>query len=92
MTTARESRHPFFGYAGLGYHNFVEIDLCYFRTANVVQVLGDFSCAQHVRSWNPQVDVKVLVAIMFKNDLDLFGREKTLRDAGHETPETIGHD
>lgn len=38
------------------------------------------------------MDGKGLVVMMVENDLELAKREKTLRDAGHQMPESMGRD
>jgi GDPmannose 4,6-dehydratase len=81
-----------FGHVGLDYKDFVEIDPRYFRPAEVEQLLGDCAKAKAKLGWVPKTTVEELAAMMVEHDLDLARREKTLRDAGHAMPATIGHD
>jgi GDPmannose 4,6-dehydratase len=81
-----------FGHVGLDYKDFVEIDPRYFRPAEVEQLLGDCAKAKAKLGWVPKTTVEELAAMMVEHDLDLARREKTLRDAGHARPATIGHD
>jgi GDPmannose 4,6-dehydratase len=81
-----------FGHVGLDYRDFVEIDPRYFRPAEVEQLLGDSTKAQKSLGWKPKVRVNALAAMMVEHDLELARRERTLRDAGHELPESTGHD
>ncbi len=76
----------------LDYKDFVEIDPRYFRPAEVEQLLGDPAKAKKQLEWNPKTTVEQLAAMMVEHDLELARREKTLRDAGHDMPELVGHD
>jgi GDPmannose 4,6-dehydratase len=77
---------------GLDYRDFVEIDPRYFRPAEVEQLQGDASKARKALGWSPKVDVKSLATMMVDHDLELACRERTLRDAGHAMPDSLGHD
>jgi GDPmannose 4,6-dehydratase len=92
MISVREFCELAFGHVGLDYNDFVEIDPRYFRPAEVDQLLGDCTKAQRKLGWKPKVDVKSLAKMMVENDLELARQEKTLRDAGHQLPESTGHD
>ncbi|MBL9121950.1 MAG: GDP-mannose 4,6-dehydratase [Phycisphaerae bacterium] len=81
-----------FGHVGLDYKDFVEIDPRYFRPAEVEQLLGDCTKAKSKLGWVPTTTVEDLAVMMVEHDLDLARRERTLRDAGHTMPESIGHD
>jgi GDPmannose 4,6-dehydratase len=81
-----------FGELGLDYRDFVEIDPRYFRPAEVEQLLGDATKARTKLGWNPLTTVEQLAKMMVEHDLELARREKTLRDAGHVMPSSIGHD
>jgi GDPmannose 4,6-dehydratase len=81
-----------FGHVGLDYKDFVEIDPRYFRPAEVEQLLGDPSKAKAKLRWNPTTTVEELARMMVEHDLELARREKTLRDAGHRLPASVGHD
>jgi GDPmannose 4,6-dehydratase len=81
-----------FGYAGLDHNDFVEIDPRYLRPTEVDELLGDPSKARTELGWQAGTTVESLARIMVDADMELARREKTLRDAGHELPATIGHD
>jgi GDPmannose 4,6-dehydratase len=81
-----------FGCAGLDYEKFVEIDPRYLRPTEVDVLLGDASKAQAELGWEPKTTVEALAGMMVDADMELARREKTLRDAGHELPSSIGHD
>ena len=81
-----------FGEVGLNYKDFVEVDQRYFRPAEVEQLLGDPSKAKQRLGWKPKTSVEQLAKMMVETDMELARREKTLRDAGHKLPATVGHD
>ncbi len=81
-----------FGHVGLDYKDFVEIDPRYFRPAEVEQLLGDCTKAKARLHWTATTTVEQLAEMMVEHDMDLARREKTLRDAGHTMPQSIGHD
>ena len=92
MISVREFCELAFGHVGLDYRQHVETDPRYFRPAEVDQLLGDPSKAQRILGWRPRTDVRALAAMMVEHDLELASRERTLRNAGHAVPETVGHD
>ncbi len=81
-----------FARVGLDWNDFVEIDPRYFRPAEVDLLLGDAAKARRKLGWEPKVSFEQLVDMMVDADLELARREKTLRDAGHDLPATVGHD
>ena len=92
MISVREFCDLAFGHVGLDYKDFVEIDPRYFRPAEVEQLLGDANKARKALSWTPKTTVSELARMMVEADLELARREKTLRDAGHDMPQLVGHD
>ena len=70
----------------------IEIDPRYFRPAEVEQLLGDCTKAREKLDWEASTSVEELAAMMVEHDLEMARREKTLRDAGHQLPDSIGHD
>jgi len=90
--SVREFAEAAFGVAGLDFAAHVEIDARYFRPAEVDQLLGDPSKARRVLGWEPRTSVEELIKMMVDADVEIAGRERTLRDAGYETPATVGHD
>lgn len=92
MISVRRFCELCFGEVGLDYNDYVAIDPRYFRPAEVEQLLGDSSKAQTQLGWKPETSVEELARMMVEHDLELASREKTLRDAGHDMPSTVGHD
>ena len=92
MISVREFCELCFGAVDLDYRDFVEIDRRYFRPAEVEQLLGDPAKAKQKLGWVPATTVEELARMMVEADLELARREKTLRDAGHELPDMVGHD
>ena len=62
-----------FGYVGLDYHDYVEIDPKYFRPTEVDYLLSDPSKAREKLGWQPRVKFHELVRIMLDADLELLG-------------------
>ena len=92
MISVRDFCELAFGQVGLNYKDHVEIDPRYFRPAEVEQLLGDATKARTKLGWNPTTTVEDLARMMVEHDLDLAHREKTLREAGHRLPTSLGHD
>jgi GDPmannose 4,6-dehydratase len=63
-----------FGYAGLDWHDYVEIDQGYFRPTEVDFLQADASKARRVLGWSPKVTFKELVRIMVDADLQSLGQ------------------
>lgn len=60
----------------------VAIDPRYFRPTEVDLLIGDPTKAQTKLNWKPLYDLPALVKEMMAADLELFQREKLLKDAG----------
>jgi GDPmannose 4,6-dehydratase len=90
--SVREFCERAFAVVGLKYKDFVEIDPRYFRPTEVDELLGDPSKAKAKLGWEPRTSIDELIKMMVDTDMEAAAREKTLRDAGHELPATIGHD
>jgi GDPmannose 4,6-dehydratase len=71
--TVREFLDEAFSYAGLDYHDYVEIDPRYFRPTEVDYLLSDPSKAVKQQNWKPKVKFHELVRIMVDADLELQG-------------------
>ena len=69
----REFLDEAFGYAGLDWQKYVEIDPRYFRPTEVDYLLGDPSKAQKQLGWAPKVKFHELVRIMVDADLEFLG-------------------
>ncbi len=59
-----------FGYVGLDYNDYVEIDPALLRPAEVHHLRGDFSKAKRELGWEPAVGFEQLVQMMVDADLD----------------------
>ena len=90
--SVRELCERAFAVVGLEYKDFVEIDPRYFRPTEVDELLGDASKAKAKLGWEPRTSIGELIKMMVDADMEAAAREKTLRDAGHVLPATIGHD
>lgn len=64
-----------FGYLGLDYKEYVEIDPYYFRPTEVDFLLGDATKAKEKLKWEPKIRFIDLIKIMTEYDLDLAERE-----------------
>ena len=63
----------------------VEVDERYFRPAEVDLLVGDASKAKEKLGWEPEYDLPALVKEMVQADLELFKRDKYLKEGGHQT-------
>jgi GDPmannose 4,6-dehydratase len=66
----------------LDWKKYVELDSRYLRPAEVDHLLGDASKAREKLGWQPTVTFPELVKMMVAHDLELAGREQTLRLSG----------
>lgn len=62
----------------------VEIDPRYFRPTEVDLLIGDPTKAQTQLGWKPKYDLPALVSEMMDSDLELFKRDKYLKEGGHK--------
>lgn len=62
----------------------IAIDERYFRPTEVELLIGDPSKAKKQLNWKPQYDLAALVKEMVKADVELFKREKLLKDSGYK--------
>ena len=62
-----------FGYVGLDWREYVEVDPRYFRPTEVEHLVADPAKARTRLGWNPQVTFRDLVKIMVDCDLQLAG-------------------
>ena len=67
--SVREFLDETFGYLGLHWQNYVEIDPRYYRPVEVDYLCGDASKARRVLGWKPKVTFKKLVRMMVDADL-----------------------
>lgn len=61
----------------------VAVDPQYFRPTEVDLLIGDPTKCQQKLGWKPKYDLKSLVSEMVAADLDLFAKEKLLKDSGY---------
>ena len=84
--TVREFVQEAFGYAGLDWREWVEIDPRYLRPCEVEFLLADAAKARQALGWEPQIRFCDLVRIMVDADLEAIGAapigegEKILRE------------
>jgi GDPmannose 4,6-dehydratase len=69
--SVREFLDEAFGYVGLDWHKYVQMDTRYFRPNEVDFLLADPSRARNELGWQPRVFFKELVRIMVDADLEL---------------------
>jgi GDPmannose 4,6-dehydratase len=74
--SVRELCEEAFGYVGLDYREFVDIDPRYYRPTEVDYLLGDPSKATKQLGWTPKTSFKELVRLMMESDVELAEREK----------------
>jgi GDPmannose 4,6-dehydratase len=92
MISVRKFAELAFACVDLDAKKFIEIDPKYFRPTEVEQLLGDSTKARKQLGWEHKTPVEELAQMMVDHDLELARREKTLRDAGHKLPASVGHD
>jgi len=61
------------------------IDKKYYRPAEVDILIGDATKAFQKLGWKPRYDLKAIVEEMVASDLNLFNKDKYLREGGHKT-------
>ncbi len=61
----------------------VAVDPAYFRPTEVDLLIGDPTKAMTKLGWKPKYDLPMLVEDMMRSDLELFKREKTLKELGY---------
>lgn len=92
MISVRRFCELAFECVGLDADRYIEIDPKYFRPTEVDELLGDAGKAKKKLGWEATTPVEELAKMMVEHDLELAAREKTLRDAGHVLPASVGHD
>ena len=61
----------------------LNIDERYFRPSEVDLLIGDSTKAREKLGWNPKYDLKMLVKEMMIADIELFRKDKYLKEGGH---------
>jgi GDPmannose 4,6-dehydratase len=67
--SVREFLVESFGYAGLDWEKYVEIDPSYFRPTEVDYLMGDSTKARKALGWEPETSFKQLVRMMVDSDV-----------------------
>ncbi len=80
--SVREFLDEVFGYIGLDWHEYVEVDPKYFRPSEVDFLQGDPAKAERVLGWKPKVTFRKLAKLITDADMKLAEQEKML--AEHE--------
>ncbi|REJ82274.1 MAG: GDP-mannose 4,6-dehydratase [Bacteroidetes bacterium] len=62
----------------------MSVDPMYFRPAEVDLLIGDASKAKKDLGWTPKHDLRTLVKEMMACDLELFRKDKYLKEGGHK--------
>jgi len=62
----------------------VKVDRRYFRPTEVDLLVGDATKAKEKLGWEPELDFDSLIEEMVQSDIDLFRRDKYLKEGGHE--------
>ena len=61
----------------------VAVDPRYYRPTEVELLIGDPTKAQTQLNWKPKYDLPALVKEMMENDVDLFRKDRMLKEAGY---------
>ncbi len=75
-----------FGYLGLDWQRYVEIDKRYFRPAEVELLQGDAGKAQRDLNWTPSLNCRQLAELMVDSDLELAEREARMASTPSSQP------
>ena len=62
----------------------IKIDKRYYRPTEVDLLIGDPTKAHKKLGWKPKYDLKALVKDMVESDLELYTRDKYLKEGGHK--------
>ena len=74
-TSVRSFCEAAFAAAGMDYRDYIEIDLRYYRPAEVDFLLGDAAKAERVLGWRPATQPDELVRLMVEADIELARQE-----------------
>ena len=80
--SVREFLDEVFGYLGLDWNKYVEVDPRYFRPTEVDVLQGDASKAAKLLGWKPKVGFKELAKLMTDADMKIAEKEKILKEHG----------
>jgi GDPmannose 4,6-dehydratase len=62
----------------------MSIDPGYFRPTEVDLLIGDATKARTKLNWKPKYDLSMLVSEMMQSDLEIFRKDKFLKEGGHK--------
>jgi len=62
----------------------IAVDPNYFRPTEVDMLIGDASKAKEKLGWEPKYDLSALIKEMVQSDIELFKKDKFLKDGGHK--------
>ncbi|MHC4666182.1 MAG: GDP-mannose 4,6-dehydratase [Planctomycetota bacterium] len=82
--SVREFLDEVFGYLGIDWHEYVEVDQRYYRPTEVDVLLGDASKAKRILKWEPKVTFKELARMMTDADMEIARHEKIIKEHGGE--------
>ncbi len=68
----------------------VKVDSRYFRPTEVELLIGDPTKANTVLGWKPEYNLEMLVKEMVAKDVELFRKDKALRDSGFDVIQSCG--
>jgi GDPmannose 4,6-dehydratase len=68
----------------------VKVDPRYFRPTEVELLIGDPTKANTVLGWKPEYNLEMLVKEMVAYDVELFRKDKALRDSGFDVIQSCG--
>jgi GDPmannose 4,6-dehydratase len=88
--SVRELVEESFGYAGLDWTKYVDIDPRYYRPAEVDLLLGDASKAKAKLGWQPRTTFRELVHLMVDADIAIAEREAYARGFNSSAGEKMG--
>ena len=80
--SVREFLDEVFGYLGLDWKKYVEIDKRYLRPSEVDTLCGNAEKAKKVLGWQPKVKFKELARLMTDADMQLAENEKIIKEKG----------
>jgi GDPmannose 4,6-dehydratase len=81
--SVREVLEEAFGYLGLAWQDYVEVDRRYVRPSEVAHLQADATRARALLGWTPKITFQGLIKMMVDYDLEMARQEQTLRKAGH---------
>ena len=67
----------------------IYVDPKYFRPTEVELLIGDASKARNKLDWEPKYDLQMMCSEMVQSDIDLFKRDKVLKESGFKVNNEI---